>query len=67
MKTMKVKPWGEGQGDHVLINEDKFDPSIHEEIGAQKQSGGKQAGSQKGGSKQSGGKQAGNESQNQSE
>jgi hypothetical protein len=21
MKTVKVKPWGEGQGDHVLINE----------------------------------------------
>ena len=29
MATMKVKPWGEGQGDHVLINEDDFDPDVH--------------------------------------
>lgn len=28
--TIKVKPWGEGQGDHVLINEEDFDASLHE-------------------------------------
>lgn len=28
--TIKVKPWGEGQGDHVVINEADFDPSKHE-------------------------------------
>lgn len=30
MKTMKVKPWGKGQGDHVVINESDFDPGKHE-------------------------------------
>lgn len=30
MKTIKVKPWGEGQGDFVLINEEDFDPERHE-------------------------------------
>lgn len=29
MKTIKVKPWGEGQGDFVLINEDDFNPDLH--------------------------------------
>lgn len=29
MKTIKVKPWGEGQGDHVLINEEDFNPEFH--------------------------------------
>lgn len=29
LKIMKVKPWGQGQGDHVLINESDFDPSFH--------------------------------------
>lgn len=32
MKTIKVKPWGEGQGDHVLINESDFDPKVHQAI-----------------------------------
>jgi hypothetical protein len=27
--TIAVKPWGEGQGDFVLINEADFDPAIH--------------------------------------
>ena len=29
-KTIKVKPWGEGQGDFVLINEDEFNADFHE-------------------------------------
>lgn len=28
-KTLKVKPWGENQGDYVLINEADFDKSKH--------------------------------------
>lgn len=28
--TMKVKPWGLGQGDHVVINVTDFDPAKHE-------------------------------------
>lgn len=31
-KTLKVKSWGEGQGDYVLINEADFDPELHELI-----------------------------------
>jgi hypothetical protein len=34
MTTIKVKPWGDGQGDHVLINEADFDPAKHELFGA---------------------------------
>lgn len=30
MKTIKVKPWGKDQGDHVVINEEDFNPSFHE-------------------------------------
>lgn len=30
LKTIKVKPWGEGQGDFVVINESDFDPDRHE-------------------------------------
>ncbi|NLS03614.1 hypothetical protein HGP14_09610 [Rhizobium sp. P32RR-XVIII] len=29
METMKVKPWSEDQGDHVLINKADFDPDKH--------------------------------------
>lgn len=29
MKQLKVKPWGEGQGDHVLIDESDFNTEIH--------------------------------------
>lgn len=29
MDVIKVKPWGQGQGDHVLINAADFDPSVH--------------------------------------
>lgn len=29
MKTIQVKPWGEGQGDFVLINEEDFNPEFH--------------------------------------
>lgn len=32
-KTLKVKPWGEGQGDFVVINEADFDPDLHELLG----------------------------------
>jgi predicted transcriptional regulator len=28
-ETVKVKPWGKDQGDHVLINADDFDPKVH--------------------------------------
>lgn len=27
---LKVKPWGKDQGDHVLIDDEDFDPSKHE-------------------------------------
>lgn len=30
MKTIKVKPWGEGQGDFVLVNEEDFNPEAHQ-------------------------------------
>lgn len=30
MKTINVKPWGEDQGDFVVINEEDFDPDKHE-------------------------------------
>lgn len=30
MKTIQVKPWGQGQGDYVEINEEDFDKDIHE-------------------------------------
>ncbi len=29
MEILKVMPWGEGQGDHVLINAEDFDPDFH--------------------------------------
>lgn len=32
METMKVKPWGKGQGDYVLINAEDFDPAKHEKL-----------------------------------
>lgn len=32
-KTLKVKPWGDGQGDFVVINEADFDPELHELLG----------------------------------
>lgn len=31
-ETMKVEPWGEGQGDHVVINKSDFNPEIHKEF-----------------------------------
>lgn len=30
MGTVQVKPWGEGQGDYVLINEEDFVEGEHE-------------------------------------
>lgn len=27
--TIKVKPWGEDQGEFVIINADDFDPAVH--------------------------------------
>ena len=32
METVKVKPWHESQGDHVVINAEDFDPAIHEKL-----------------------------------
>jgi hypothetical protein len=32
MGTIKVKPWGDGQGDHVVINEADFDPEKHTKL-----------------------------------
>jgi len=29
MATLKVKPWGEGQGDFVIIDEETFDKDFH--------------------------------------
>lgn len=29
MNTVKVEPWGEGQGDHVVINAADFDEDVH--------------------------------------
>lgn len=28
-RTVKVKPWGTGQGEFVEINEKDFDPAVH--------------------------------------
>lgn len=33
MSVIKVKPWGAGQGDFVLIEEDDFDPEKHVPFG----------------------------------
>lgn len=30
VETVKVKPWGEEQGDHVVINKADFDPEKHQ-------------------------------------
>ena len=30
MATMKVKPWGDDQGDYVIIEEENFDKDFHE-------------------------------------
>ncbi|EXF96287.1 hypothetical protein HK44_020625 [Pseudomonas fluorescens HK44] len=35
-KTIQVKPWGEGQGDFVIINEDDFNEDFHELLEAKK-------------------------------
>lgn len=29
METVKVKPWGKGQGDYVEVNVEDFDPAKH--------------------------------------
>lgn len=34
MNTIKVKPWGEGQGDYVLINKEDFNPDFHQRFEA---------------------------------
>lgn len=34
MATMKVKPWGEGQGSHVVIDEENFDENFHKKFTA---------------------------------
>lgn len=38
-KTLKVKPWGQGQGDFVLINETDFDSELHELLGEAEKAG----------------------------
>jgi hypothetical protein len=35
METIKVKPWGEGQGDYVLINAEDFDEAVHARYGVE--------------------------------
>lgn len=30
IETMKVKPWGTGQGEFVLINKSDFNADVHE-------------------------------------
>lgn len=32
MQTMKVKPWAEAQGDHVVINARDYDADVHESL-----------------------------------
>jgi hypothetical protein len=32
--TIKVKPWGDGQGSHVVINEEDFDEAVHKKLSA---------------------------------
>lgn len=32
-ETLKVKPWGKGQGDFVEINREDYDPARHELYG----------------------------------
>jgi hypothetical protein len=32
INTIKVKPWGEGQGDFVEINADDFDAKVHKKL-----------------------------------
>ena len=36
MAIMKVKPWGKGQGDHVLIEEEDFNPKFHKKFAVKK-------------------------------
>jgi len=36
MKVIQVKPWGDDQGDFVEINEEDFDPKVHELLGESK-------------------------------
>lgn len=33
-ETIKVMPWGEGQGDYVEINAEDFDPAKHKHFPA---------------------------------
>ncbi len=33
METKKVMPWGQGQGNFVVINAEDFNPNIHQEYG----------------------------------
>jgi hypothetical protein len=35
METMKVKPWGDDQGDFVLINAEDFNADFHVPFGAE--------------------------------
>lgn len=39
METIKVKPWGKGQGDFVLLNKEDFDADKHELFDAAEPSG----------------------------
>lgn len=39
MKTIKVQPWGEDQGEYVLINEEDFEAGFHEAFGEAKPAG----------------------------
>ena len=36
MATMKVKPWGKGQGDHVVIEVENYDPKFHKKFPVKK-------------------------------
>ena len=37
IETIKVKPWGEGQGEFVVINKEDFDPGRHQLFGETEQ------------------------------
>jgi hypothetical protein len=35
MNTIKVKPWGEGQGEFVIVNAEDFNPDFHKRYEAE--------------------------------
>ena len=48
METIKVKPWSEDQGDHVVINAEDFDEAVHVRVDPEPSAGrrGRRAGAE---------------------